>query len=77
MAKICAIVPMYNEKKCAYETINAIKRIKTVDEIIAVDDGSSESTWDILRSIDGIKRLRHFQNAGKAESIRDGTAKLA
>lgn len=75
MAKVCAIVPLYNEEERALSTINALKKIKRIDSITAIDDGSVDGTWEVIKSIDGIEVIRHKKNMGKGKSIKDGLEK--
>lgn len=72
MKNVCALIPMYNEEKYAYDTIKALKSIGTIAKIVVIDDGSTDKTWEIISRIDGIERLQHIKNFGKAQSIIDG-----
>lgn len=72
MKNVCALVPMYNEEKYAYNTIKALKNIDIIAKIIVIDDGSTDKTWKIVSGIDGIERLQHTKNLGKAQSIMNG-----
>lgn len=72
--KVCAVVPLYNEQKYAKDTIEELLNLGRFDCIVAVDDGSTDRTWDILCSIDQITKTRHKKNAGKAEAVYDGIA---
>jgi glycosyltransferase involved in cell wall biosynthesis len=67
---VCAIVPLYNEADMAGKTINSLLEVNSIDEIVAVDDGSTDSTWEIISSIDGIIKLKHQKNMGKAEAVK-------
>ncbi len=68
---VCAIVPLYNEADMAGKTINSLLEINSINKIVAVDDGSTDSTWKIISSIDSIIKLKHQKNMGKAEAIKD------
>jgi len=48
------ILPVYNEAKTVADVLAAVKRVHN-GEIIVVDDGSSDSTPQILAGIDGIR----------------------
>ncbi|HBM79869.1 MAG: glycosyltransferase [Clostridiales bacterium] len=71
MVRICAIIPFYNEEKYAYDTINSVKRIKSINRIIAIDDGSKDNTLNIIEGIGGIDIIKHAKNMGKAESVEE------
>lgn len=82
MKTLSIIIPCYNEVK----TVEAIiKKVANVDifplkkEILAIDDNSTDGTWEALQKIKGtssdqlvIKIKRHKKNAGKGAAIRTG-----
>ena len=75
MTKFSIIIPAYNE----IDTIEPlIGKIKEVDmggaekEIIVVDDGSTDGTRDILKSIPGIRYIFHEKNLGKGGAVKTG-----
>ena len=45
---ISVIVPCYNEEMRVAETLEALLRSPSVDEVIAVNDGSTDRTLQIL-----------------------------
>lgn len=74
--KLSIVVPVYNEVNVIAQTINSIKDVK-IDgekEIIIVDDGSTDGTFEVLDSIrdDAIKICRHDQNQGKGRALKTG-----
>lgn len=71
MKTVYAIVPLYNEEKYASETLLSLLKINTISRIVAVDDGSEDDTWNIISTIEGIDKIRHNKNKGKAESIKE------
>lgn len=74
MVKICAILPLYNEEENAAKTIASLKMLGCLSAIVAVDDGSTDGTYDSIRNIEGISILRHNKNRGKAASIKDAVS---
>jgi glycosyltransferase involved in cell wall biosynthesis len=60
--KIIAILPAYNAEKTLIQTVNAIPR-DIVDDIILVDDASSDKTVELARKL-GLKTFVHENNLG-------------
>ena len=70
MTKISVIVPVFNEAGTIGEIIRRINNTGIVDEIIVVNDGSTDNTKQVLGTIAGIKLIHHNKNCGKGASIR-------
>jgi len=72
--KVSVIVPAYNEENALKDVCDDLKKLVFDDdiEIIVVDDGSSDGTYEIGKSIDGIKLFRHETNKGKAAALETG-----
>ena len=61
--KVVVVLPAYNAAKTLRQTYNEIDR-SIVDEVILVDDFSSDNTFEIANEI-GIKQIiRHEKNKG-------------
>jgi glycosyltransferase involved in cell wall biosynthesis len=69
----CAVIPFYNE----FETIKEIisKTLQYVDCVIAVDDGSSDSSKNEIDDSDKVFLLRHKKNLGKGAALKTGFQK--
>lgn len=70
--KLSVIIPVYNEEKTVRQIISKVKKVKLEKEIIAVDDGSTDNTYNILKEIKNIKVIKHKKNEGKGKAIRTG-----
>ena len=75
---VSVVIPAYNESVTLNRIISAVKKAKLPTglnrEIIVVDDGSVDDTYQILKKIPGIKILRHARNQGKGRAMATGLA---
>jgi len=69
--KTAVIVPVYNEGKRAVGTLTQIKKYFK-GEIIVVDDGSVDNTYNELKKVKGIHLLKHLVNLGKGAAMKTG-----
>lgn len=74
---ISLIIPFYNCEKQATETLNTVKKFLKIHndtELIAVNDGSTDQTGEILKSFEGgnIRVVGYKANKGKGGAIREG-----
>ena len=66
------VIPCFNEKKTIIEILNKVKNnLEKEDEIIIVDDFSSDGTREILKNLEdkSIKVLYHDKNYGKGKAL--------
>ncbi|MCB9029723.1 MAG: glycosyltransferase family 2 protein [Deltaproteobacteria bacterium] len=74
--KLTIVIPCYNEKETIRSIVDAVKASPVKDqEIIVVDDFSTDGTKDILKSeIEPLvdKVLYHPKNMGKGAALRTG-----
>lgn len=70
--KLSIIIPVFNEAHTVETLIRRVEAVKIEKEIIIVNDGSTDSTEEILEKINSrnIKILNHQHNMGKGASIR-------
>lgn len=74
------VIPMYNEETCAGRTVAAVQEafrsLIPFVEIVAVDDGSTDSTRNTLNEAatrhDGLRVVSHDTNRGKAQAVQSG-----
>jgi glycosyltransferase involved in cell wall biosynthesis len=69
--KVSAIIPAYNEAERIGAVIAPLKRVKAVQEIVVVDDGSTDNTAEVAKR-HGVKLVRLEENKGKAAALDAG-----
>ena len=75
--KISVVIPVYNEEHTIREIINRVQAVPLDKEIIAVDDHSTDNTWEELKKLadeGAITLYRHKVNMGKGAACRTGIA---
>lgn len=74
MEKISLIIPCFNERSAIEETIEEANFLlgKVLHEIIVVDDGSFDGTYEILKNRKDIRLLRNPYNKGYGFSLKKG-----
>jgi glycosyltransferase involved in cell wall biosynthesis len=73
--KLSVIIPVYNEVKTIQEIIRRVQATGLADEILAIDDGSTDGSRDVLANISQsalIKVIYHERNQGKGKAVRTG-----
>jgi glycosyltransferase involved in cell wall biosynthesis len=73
--KITVIIPAYNEIKTIQEIIRRVLATKMVDELLIVDDGSTDGTCEVLKNLHGMDEIRvvlHDHNRGKGAAVVTG-----
>jgi glycosyltransferase involved in cell wall biosynthesis len=77
--RLSIIMPCYNESRTLPAILAQIRAVKLEKEIIAVDDHSSDDTYQILREAAATDRtmivVRHPSNRGKGAAVRSGLAR--
>ncbi len=68
--KISIIIPVYNEAATCVELINKVKNHPLEKEIIVVDDGSTDGSYELLSQVENITLLKHENNKGKGAAIQ-------
>lgn len=80
MIELSIVIAAYNEAERLPKTLLALgeylKNLKLAREIIVVDDGSADNTFQIVKNLSRdypeIKIVRHSPNRGRGFSIREG-----
>lgn len=73
--KLSVIIPVYNEVESITEVLKRVKTTKLAQEILVVDDFSTDGTREVLKKLDGksgVRVLLHEKNLGKGAAVRTG-----
>lgn len=68
---ISAIIPAYNEENTISDVVNTLKKVKAINEIIVVSDGSEDDTALISRKC-GVEVIELATNTGKGSAVKTG-----
>jgi glycosyltransferase involved in cell wall biosynthesis len=71
--KYSCVIPLYNENPLVLGVLQAITQVPEIDEIICVDDGSTDGSKEaIKKNFPQVKLIIHNKNQGKANAVLDG-----
>jgi glycosyltransferase involved in cell wall biosynthesis len=74
------VIPVFNEATKIGAVLGAVLGQALVQEVVVVDDGSADGTWEALepfaRADPRVRLLRHERNRGKGAALRTGIAQV-
>lgn len=65
------VIPCWNESKAIPAVVDEINKAG-FDNIIIIDDGSTDDTYEVIRNIPNVYALSHAVNRGKGAAIETG-----
>ncbi len=71
LLKIAVLIPAYNAADTIVELVNRISDYLPQTEIIVVDDGSRDQTYNVAKKTKAVV-LKHQRNRGKGEALKTG-----
>lgn len=75
---LSVVMPVFNEAATVADVIKTVLAQRPVQQLVIVDDASSDGTWDKLQPLatgdSRIKLVRHEANQGKGAALRTGIA---
>jgi len=69
----CVIVPTYNNHKTLKRVLDSV--LEYTQNVIIVNDGSTDETGEILKGYAHLTQIHHAQNLGKGMALRNGFKK--
>jgi glycosyltransferase involved in cell wall biosynthesis len=69
---VTCVIPAYNEENRISNVLDAVVGTPLVDEIIVVNDGSTDDTIGVVGRYDGVTLLDLVDNHGKAYALKQG-----
>lgn len=69
-SKYLTVLPVYNEEATVNEVLDLV--VKFADDVLVVDDGSTDQTSELLSKRDDIKLLPHSVNKGYGAALISG-----
>jgi glycosyltransferase involved in cell wall biosynthesis len=78
---LCVVMPVFNEGTTIAEIVGAVLAQRPVQQLIIIDDCSTDSTWEQLqtaaRADARVSVIRHQANQGKGAALRTAFAGVA
>jgi glycosyltransferase involved in cell wall biosynthesis len=75
------LIPVYNERATIEAILRQVESVNLADEIIVVDDASTDGTRELLQelipALRGARLLLHESNRGKGAAIRTGLGQVS
>lgn len=72
----CVLIPTYNNQKTLERVINGVLEYSSGNDVIVVNDGSTDQTLEILKSYgDKIILVSYEKNKGKGNALKQGFRK--
>jgi glycosyltransferase involved in cell wall biosynthesis len=72
MPKISCIICAYNEAKRIDEVLTAVNNHPELDEVLVINDGSTDGTEHVVEKYSGVRLVNHHVNQGKSHAIATG-----
>jgi glycosyltransferase involved in cell wall biosynthesis len=73
---LSVVIPVYNERNTIEAILAQVRGSELVDEILVVDDGSSDGTRQVLAGLEAgrppVRVFLHDRNQGKGAAVRTG-----
>ncbi len=69
---ISIIIPTYNEEKGIAAVLDNLQYLDDNYEVIVVNDGSNDNTYEIVKKCSHVRLINHEQNSGYGAALKTG-----
>ncbi|HLP07647.1 MAG TPA: glycosyltransferase family 2 protein [Opitutaceae bacterium] len=66
------VIPFFNEEENVQAVLEEVRRAQPQAELVAVDDGSSDTTWVKIQAMPGVRGVRNPRNMGQSAAMFNG-----
>lgn len=66
------VIPFFNEEENVQAVLEEVRRAQPEAELIAVDDGSTDTTWAKIQALPGVRGVRNPRNMGQSAAMFHG-----
>ncbi len=73
---VTCIIPVFNEGARLKGVLDAVAGHPLIDEVLVVDDGSTDNSAEVAAAIPSIRLIRQPQNCGKTKALAAGIAAM-
>ncbi|MDI9413124.1 MAG: glycosyltransferase family 2 protein [Bacillota bacterium] len=70
--KVVALIPAYNEEETIASTLVALQKIALLNQIVVINDGSTDETAEVVKRHKGVTLLNSNKNSGKGAALNYG-----
>jgi dolichol-phosphate mannosyltransferase len=69
---LSVVIPFHNEEANVEFVLKEVREVLPEAEIVAVDDGSRDATWERIRLVDGVRGIRLSRQVGQSGAVYQG-----
>lgn len=70
--RVSVVIPVFNEEAAIDALLHQLEQQPLIDEIVVVDDGSTDRTASIVQAHSSVKLVSHPYNIGNGAAIKSG-----